>query len=374
MQNIFYVSDYRNSGKDDEAISACFADRKNAKEPATVIFSGKDYVISRAILIPSDTTVIIDGCRIKQADFTFDNVFRGDNLLLADDAPYGFPLDIKPIENIKIIGKNGAEIHGAKKHPKLLNYATQKTEEPLGDFWGWRTLTISLSRCSGFEICGFALENARCWALSFDMCTGGHIHDLRLNTNVKNGDGIDFRSGCHNCIVENITGYTSDDTIACTAVTNGKATLPAPSRVYPGEYYLYPMEPTAYLAEKTAYEKDISDITIRNIRTCGKEHCLICLASGGCRVHNIRIENIAEEAPADGAVPFREATVKIYTGYGSGYTKGDLHDITVSDVHGAYADNTFFCNADVENVVLRNITHTHNKAIRMDYPEGITVL
>ena len=284
MQNIFKISDYSSFGNDDTAISECFAARAKICGEATIIFSGKDYVISRAILIPANTTVIVDGCKIKQADLTFDNVFRGDNLMLAKDDPYGLPLEIKPIENISIIGKNGAEIHGPEKHPKLLNYATKREESPLGDFWGWRTLTVSLSRCSGFEISGFSFKNARCWALSFDMCTDGYIHDLHLNTNVKNGDGIDFRAGCHNCIVENITGYTSDDTVACTAVTTCKAVLPSPSKVYPGEFYLYPMEPTAYISERSAYEKDISGITIRNIRTSGKEHGIICLAANGCKM------------------------------------------------------------------------------------------
>ena len=87
----------------------------------------------------------------------------------------------------------------------------------------------------------------------------------------------------------------------------------------------------------------------------------------------MKIEKIIEE-PQEGETPFRESTVKIYTGYGSGYTKGDLSNITVSDVSGAYADNAFYCNADVDNIVLRNITHAKSEALRIDFPQGITVL
>lgn len=371
MQNIFHVSDYRNGRNDDEAICACLRDRA-AVSDATVVFSGDDYIISKAILIPSNTTIIVDACFIKQADFTFDNVFRGDNLVIDPENPYGHPLDILPLENVKIIGKNGAEIHGPKKHPKFVNYMTKRDEEPLGDFWGWRTLTISLSLCRGFEIGGFAFENARCWTMSFDKCTDGYVHDIHLNTEVKNGDGIDFRSGCHNCLVENITGYTGDDTVACTAVRNQKSVLPSPSRVYPGEYYLYPMEPTSYIDPKSEYDRDISDITIRNIKTGGKHHGIICLASNGCKVYNIKIEDITED-PMNIENPYREATVKIYTGYGSGYTKGDLHNISVSDVQSVYAENAVFCNAEVENVTLKNIAHIDGKAFRLDYPDGITI-
>ena len=165
--------------------------------------------------------------------------------------------------------------------------------------------------------------------------------------------------------MENITGTTSDDTVACTALF--KNVTP----VYDGKYQ-YPCEPARFILDRTKEEMDVSHITIRNVKTGGRHHGIICLAANGCQVHHIHIENISEDSMG-AAEPWREATVKIYTGYGRDYTPGDLHHITVENVHGVYANNALYCNAQVENVVLKNITHDEDRAILLDYPEGITV-
>ena len=371
MEKVFYVSDYREGRSDDEAIRLCMEDRKKAAS-AQVVFSGADYRITRSVLLPSDTTAVIDGCTVKLADGAFDTVFRGDNLVLSPEDPYGFPLDVLAIKNIRILGRNGAKIEGCDRNPKILNYVKGIGEEPLGDFWGWRTLNISLSRCDGFEVGGLEISKARCWTISFDMCRNGYIHDLCIHSNVKNGDGIDFRSGCHNCVVENITGYTGDDTVACTALTTGRGKVPGPSKIYPGEYYLYPMQPTSCFDNRSEEDRNISHISIRNIKTGGKHHGVICLAANGCKVHDVTVENI-REVPMDGPQSWRQSTVKIYTGYGSGYTRGDIHNITVSNVRTTYSEYSVFCNAEVENVLLRNVTAENGAAMKLEYPDGITI-
>lgn len=109
MNNVLYVSKYRSGVTDDEAIFCCMADAAAFGE-RTVIFDGEDYLISKAVLLPSNTTVIIDGCTIKQADETFDNVFRGDNLVIDESNPFGTPLQINPIKNVKILGKTATEL------------------------------------------------------------------------------------------------------------------------------------------------------------------------------------------------------------------------------------------------------------------------
>lgn len=363
----YFVRDYRKSGtSDDEAIRACLADAACAGS-RTVVFDGGDYLISEAILLPNDTTVLIDGCTIRQADETFDNVFRGDNLILDPNDPYGIPLECRPIRNIRILGKNGATVRGPEKNRMGFHPVLNETQPMTGDFWGWRTLTVSLSMCDGFEVAGIRFENGRCWTLSFDVCRNGYLHDLEIQTDVKNGDGIDFRSGCHHCKVENLVAMTSDDAVACTA-------LSASRPVYPDGKYLYSLEPTRFLTERTAEQKNISDITVRNLRVGGLHHGVICLCAGGCQVSDVRIEDV-EEIPSAWENPYREATVKIYTGYGSGYTAGDLHDVTVKNVRGLYAKHTLYSNAEVRNVTLSGITHAQadTEPILLDHPEGFTV-
>lgn len=362
----FYVYDYTKGGiSDSKAIRNCFADAKKQKK-RTIVFDRKTWMVDEAILLPSDTTVIVDNCTIKQMDETFDNIFRGDNLILDPENPYGCPIDVKELSNIKIFGRGRAILEGPEVN--RIGYHTVLEEEQVmvGDFWGWRTHQISISNCENFELGNLAILKTRGWAVSFDLSQNIYVHDIEFFTNVKNGDGIDFRSGCHNCLVENITGETSDDTVACTALGRREIVSVATK-----SKYLYPSEPAHKLRKRDPEDYDISNVVIKNIRTAGKEHGLICLAANGCRVHHILVDGFYEPERAD---KWRESTVKVYTGYGTGYTAGDLHHITVKNVDTTYSDHAVYCNTQVENVSFENINHTDSvKKYRIDYPDGINI-
>lgn len=364
----YYVSDFRKTAEnDDAAIKLCFEAAKSSGE-RTVVFDGNDYLIENAVLLPRDTTVIIDGCKIKQKDLSFDNVFRGDNVTVNGDDPYGLPLGIVPTENIRIIGKNEAVIEGPDENPVMCHPYFGENQTMVGDFFGWRTLQISLSMCDNFEISGIRFEKTRCWALSFDMCTNGHVHDLSIYSSVKNGDGVDIRSGCHGITVENIVGNCFDDTVACTALS---AEQKQKYEMKNGRY-IYTMEPTRCLLREFGDKTDISDIVIRNVKTGGLQHGIICLAANGCKIRDVVIEDI-EEVPTSFENPAREATVKIYTGYGTSANCGDISNITVKNVKGLYAVNTVYSNAQVKNVVLENISHPLDKRVLLDHPDGFVI-
>ena len=344
--SLFYVKDYRNPNiTDSEAIERCFLDANKGSGEKTVVFDGEDYRIDRAILIDSNTTVIIDNCTIKQNDFVFDNMFRGDNLIINGIDPYGAPLNVTPVSNIKIIGKGEATIIGTDKSRVAYHPFFKEYQQMNGDFWGWRTHMFSFSCAVGMEIANLKLRQTMCWAVSFDNCQQVHVHDIDIRSNVKNGDGIDFRSGCNHCVAENITGFTSDDTVACTALSLGK-------RARPLSKYLSCSEP--YNASHENVDGNIHHITIRNIHTGGHHHGVICLSARGNQVYDIDIENVVETGEGD-----REATVKIYTGYGDGYNKGDIHDIRVNNVVSEKAKYAVMVACDAENLTLENIAQNN---------------
>lgn len=346
MEQIFYVKDFLNGAKNDsEAIEACFSVAKKITDKKTIVFNAKDYWIDRAILIPSDTQVIIDNCTIKQNDYVFDNVFRGDNLIINGIDPYGAPIDVTPIRNIKIIGKGEAKIVGTDKpqigyHPFFKEYQTMT-----GDFWGWRTHMFSFSCCENFELSGLKLRQTMCWAVCFDNCQQCYVHDIDIRSSVKNGDGIDFRSGCNHCVVENITGFTSDDTVACTALSRGK-------RERQFSKYLSVAEP--YNSSHQNIDGSIHHIKINNILTGGFHHGVICLSAHGNQVYDIEISNIKETDEGG-----REATVKIYTGYGDGYNAGDIHDIKINNVISEKARYALMTKCEAENVTFENIVQNN---------------
>lgn len=348
MNNTFYVNSYRREGLcDSEAIRLCLMDAE-AVSPRTVVFDGADYHIDEAIVISSHTHVIVDGCKIKQNDEVFDNVFRGSNTVVNPDDPYGYPLDAGEICDVKIEGRGGARLVGTDVprvgyHPVLC-----ENQAMTGDFWGWRTLMISFVFAEDVEISGLELTQTMCWAISFEYSTRVYVHDLAIHSNVKNGDGIDFRSGCHHCTVENISGYTSDDTIACSALSSGLRGK------YPYKNYLYPTSPASAFANGRS--GDIHDIEIKNIRTGGLHHGVICLAARGNQVYNVTISDFEETA-----IGSRASTVKIYTGYGDGYTAGDIHDIKVNNIHSKQARYAVELGADVRNVELNGIVQDNAK-------------
>ena len=347
MDKTFYVKDYLKEAKSDsDAIEFCLADAEKTEGEKTVVFDGKDYMIDRAILVPSGTSIIVDNCIIKQSDYVFDNVFRGNNLIVNGIDPYGRPIDVTPIHNIKIIGKGDAKIVGTDKpqtgyHPFFKEYQTMT-----GDFWGWRTHMFSFSFGVGIEIAGLKIRQTMCWAISFDNCQKCHVHDIDIRSNVKNGDGIDFRSGCNHCVVENITGFTSDDTVACTALSRGKI-----EKVL--SRYLSFSEP--YNCSHENIDTSIHHITIRNILTGGYHHGVICLSAYGNQLYDIDISNIKETTEGG-----REATVKVYTGYGEGYVKGDIHDIKINNVVSENAKYALMVACEAENLTFENVVQNNS--------------
>ena len=346
MDPIFYIKDYLKDAKNDsEAIELCFADVDKTEKQKTVIFDGKDYLIDRAILVSSNTCIIIDDCTIKQNDYVFDNVFRGNNLIINGIDPYGPPIDVTQIHNIKIIGKGDAKIIGTDKpkigyHPFFKEYQSM-----VGDFWGWRTHMFSFSFGVGIEITGLKIRQTMCWAICFDNCQQCYIHDIDIRSDVKNGDGIDFRSGCNHCVVENITGFTSDDTVACTALSRGKVERPLSK-------YLSVSEP--YNSSHENIDTSIHHIRINNVLTGGYHHGVICLSAHGNQVYDIEISNVNETKEGE-----REATVKVYTGYGDGYVKGDIHDIKISNVSSEKARYALMVACEPENLISENIVQNN---------------
>ncbi len=347
MPKIFYVKDYLIANMtDSSAIERCFDAANQVTDEKMIIFDGKDYFIDRAILISSNTKVVIDNCTIKQNDYVFDNVFRGDNLLINGIDPYGAPVDVTPIHNIKIIGKGNAKVIGTDKpqtgyHPFFKEYQTMT-----GDFWGWRTHMFSFSYGKDIEISDLALRQTMCWAITFDNCQQCHVHDIDIRSDVKNGDGIDFRSGCNHCVVESITGFTSDDTVACTALSRGKVERPLSK-------YLSVSEP--YNSSHENIDTSVHHIKIKNILTGGYHHGVICLSAHGNQVHDIEISNIKETGEGE-----REATVKVYTGYGDGYNAGDIHDIKICNVTSEKAKYALMVNCETENLTAENIVQNNS--------------
>ena len=100
----------------------------------------------------------------------------------------------------------------------------------------------------------------------------GLSQDKYAEVLIKNADGIDIRQGCHDILIENITGFTEDDMVAVTGL-NG-------------------------LLEKTfavtSLSSNIYNITIKNLK--GAAFCSIVrlLNQDGIKLHDIVIDSVED--------------------------------------------------------------------------------
>lgn len=327
----------------------------------TVIFKDNSiYLISEAIALPSNTTMIVDGCKIKLADNIFDNIIRSGNLDIDEANPNGYVKQLLPAQNIKVIGKNGAEIEGAENFYEGVNPKTGIKEKWLGDYWGWRNFTILFSYVDGFEISGLKVSKTHSWGIVLtNGCKNGHVNNLDLHTTVKNGDGVSIIQGGSDIVIENITGETSDDTIILAAFDETR---------WSNNKYVFPLLPVRY--SDYSYGGDIHDITCRNIETSGIHHVMILLPSQP-KIYNIYCSNIS-----DGPKGGKRKVMRIYGNgqYGQGFKPGNMYNIYMNDIRSYKADIALEFLAPVHNSHFNKITQFNPKGqVVQDNTENVNV-
>jgi len=163
------------------------------------------WLLDSAILLPSDTFVELDNCRIKLSDRCRDNFFRSANCGLGIT-------DIRPLQNIHIRGIGRAVLEGADRpratgdSGKTLGARSYGTdagvagESQTGD---WRNIGILLAFVEHFSIQNLAIVDSHAWAISLERCAHGTLRDLDFASSefkhidgtrqtILNQDGIDL--------------------------------------------------------------------------------------------------------------------------------------------------------------------------------------
>jgi hypothetical protein len=300
------------------------------------------WMLDSAILLRSHTTLELDNCRLKLSDCCRDNFMRSSNWEPGAAAA-------KPLEDIHIRGIGAVVLEGAD-HPratgdsvKTLGQRTYGTdagkagESQTGD---WRNLGILLVSVDGFSIGNFMMKDSHSWAISLEHCAHGTLRDLAFDSSgfkmidgkretILNQDGIDLRLGCHDILIENISGQTDDDLIALTAIPRaGKTAVPA---------------------------DDIRHVIVRNIKGyCrGGHHIVRLLNTPGVRMHDILIDGLIDTSPVD---MHCKAAVKIGdSAYGGGIAPlGDTRRIIVNNVISR-AKHTILIGGSLCDSIISNI-------------------
>jgi len=223
------------------------------------------WEIETPLILTSNKTVILDGAYLRLKDGVFSQMFATE-----------WPLSTAPDEtfelkkNIKLLGKNGAAIDGG-----VHNGLTEKTARLEGRPSILVNNFIHFRGVDGFEVSGIKMIEPRHWAMTFHHCSNGCIADIEFDCSNKapNQDGVDLRFGCHDIVIENITGTTGDDTVALTALR-------------------WPEHPHAI----KSLCPDIYNVVIRNVSTaCTGGHGIIrLLCHDGIKLHDVTVENVTD--------------------------------------------------------------------------------
>jgi hypothetical protein len=234
--------------------------------------------ISQAIELPSCITVYIDNCTLRLVDGVFCNIF-------CNSMAHRETLDLHEEQSdIHIIGIGEAILDGGNH-----NGLVQRTSEKDGFPHVVQNTTILFRNVRNFSVKGIHITNPRWWGMTFVYSRNGTISDIEFSAynNVPNQDGIDLRVGCNNIAIENIRGFTGDDSVALTALTGR-------------------LESMMNVCGK---ESDIHDITISNIFTevTGGHHIIRLLNHDGNRLYDISISNIFDKTIDTGGVRARAA-------------------------------------------------------------------
>ena len=328
------------------------------------------WVISETVKLPSGSTIYLDNCRLEMAPKVFCNAFSNSkawtddrNTLAAEE------------HDIRIVGLGHAVIDGGEYNQYgersipgggiAASYAENKKRLPKKLV---HNCPIYMHNVRTFEVRGIHIRHQRYWGMCYSFCSDGHIRDIRFEADisyvsddgethdpnrrpvvyknlwVKNGDGIDLREGCHDILVENISGWSEDDTVALT-------NLPGGAR-------------DNWVEGKST---DIHHVVVRNVRAgCWKWMNLVrLLCTDGARVHDVVLDTIVDIRRPDWN--WRMASAVQLNDDASEYSEkrqpvmGEFYNIEVRNVFSsAYAAVRLFNpmqNVTIENVYLSEGAH-----------------
>ena len=274
--------------------------------PKTNPLTGDEiWIISSPLLLTSGKTVILDGAHLRLADGVYSNIF-------ATEPPIGAPKAADDLlHDIHILGQSGAVLDGGNH-----NSLTEKTALKNGLPHILNNTFVYFRGVERFSVKNLRAVNPRYWGLTFVFCSHGEISGIEFEAanNAPNQDGIDLRVGCHDIVIENITGSTGDDTVALTGLLG-----------YTGMQQCI-----------NGLSPDIHDVVIRDISAyvTGGHGIVRLLSHDGVRLHHISIENVYDRSiDCDGVRC--QAAIRIGDRNYSGIRPAapeDMHDITVDNV------------------------------------------
>ncbi len=341
----------------------------NQKPGAT----SETWLLDSAILVRDNTTLELNHCHIKLSDRCRDNIIRSANCGMGIT-------DIKPMKHVHIYGVGNVLLEGAD-HPRATgdsaktlgkhSFGTDAGVEGKSQTGDWRNIGILFAKVENFSIKNLHLKDSHSWAISLERSGPGRIEEIRFTSHgfkmidgkrkaIHNQDGLDLRQGCHDIIVEGITGETGDDLVAVTNITVKR--------------YLTPGTDTTMMVSGATFRKtvaeDIRNIFIRNVAGFGGgDHIVRFLNASGLKIYNVVLDGVIDKSTPDRRCA---ATIKIgdaNPAWGGVTPVGDTSRFAISNIIGN-SKNTILIAGSLTDSSLSNIISNSENGEPITYRSG----
>jgi len=168
--------------------------------------------IHKAIKVPSNVTIVFLHAYLRQADFCYENMFINSRAYEAEGRCIAHEE-----HDIAFVGIGDAVLDGGTPNGLL-----EKTCNLYGLPDKRHNATVLFNNVRNLVLENFQIRQSRWYCTYFIHCDTCRISNLDFDNweDCCNRDGVDIRQGCHNFLVENITGTTGDDTVALNNLGN----------------------------------------------------------------------------------------------------------------------------------------------------------
>ena len=168
--------------------------------------------VERAVKIPSNMTIVFLQAYLRQADFCYENMFTNTQAYEHEDRCIE-----REEHDLTFTGIGDVVLDGG-----IQNGLLEKTCNMYGFPDKRYNATVLFNNVRNLVLENMQFRQSRWYGTYFIHCDTCRISNLDFDywEDCCNRDGVDIRSGCHNFLVENITGTTGDDTVALNNLGN----------------------------------------------------------------------------------------------------------------------------------------------------------
>lgn len=162
--------------------------------------------MEKAVKVPSCMTIVFLNSYLRQVDFVYENMFTNSRAYEHEGRCLAHEEHDLTFTGIGDAVLDGGEPNGLLEKTCFLNGLPDKRYNATVLFNNVRNLVLE----------NLQIRQSRWYGTYFIHCDTVRISNIDFDNfeTCCNRDGVDVRQGCHNFLVENITGTTGDDTIA----------------------------------------------------------------------------------------------------------------------------------------------------------------